>query len=106
MAYPFRGNINGSVYSISNDALPMIINNFLLVNKTGGTITANVYLIGSTQISIMPLNKQLSSGEVYENDRPTVLLATELIRVMSSGSMDYDFMIYNMPIVDDNTTST
>ena len=97
MAWKFSGNISGTVDSVPQ-GLPMLVDNFLLVNKTAGTIGVSVYMIGNSglkQISMMPWNKQLSVGEVYENTREFVMLATEKIRVITSGSCDYDFTILN-----------
>lgn len=96
MAWPFTGNINGTVTSQSQNQ-PMIVENFLIVNKTGGAAVFNVYkiTIGAAQISMSPLNKSLSAGEVYESIRPFVMLATELIKIQSAASIDYDFNISN-----------
>lgn len=93
--FPFRGNINGTVNS-SIFNLPMLIDNFAIVNKTGGAVTVNVYLIGSTTINLSPLSKSIAAGESYENERQTVMLAGETIRVQSGGSVDYDFKISNL----------
>lgn len=96
MSWRFRGNISGVVDS-EPQSLAMAIDNFLLVNKTGGAVGVNVYMVqGIYQICIAPLNKQLASGETYESVRQVVMLATEKIRVSSSGSVDYDFTISNM----------
>lgn len=95
MSYPFRGNINGTVLSQSQN-LPMMIENFSLVNKDAGAAIVNVYLLrGVNQICIMPLNKSISAGSNYESIRPTILLATEQIKVQSSAAIDYDFLISN-----------
>lgn len=100
MAWMFRGNISGSIYSIQQD-LPMNVNSFLLVNKTGSTIGVNVYMFEATtnqKICMMPSNKQINTGESYESVRQVVMLPTEVIEVQSTGSMDYDFYIDNMTI--------
>lgn len=96
MAWPFRGNINGTVDSQAQNA-PMVVENYFIVNKAAGASVFNVYLIkDASSINISPLNKSLSAGEVYHSDRPVVMLATSKIRVQSSDSVDYDFFINNM----------
>lgn len=93
--WPFRGTINGTVLSQSQN-LPMVIENFSLVNKDSGAVTVNVYLLmGAAQVCIMPLNKSISAGANYESERPVVLLATEQIKISTSGSVDYDFNLSN-----------
>ena len=93
--YPFRGSINGTVDSVAQE-LPMLIESFRINNGTVGSVTFNVYMIsdfGATLLS--PLNKSLSSGEKYEETESIVMLATEKIRVSSTGIVAYDFSINN-----------
>ena len=95
MAWPFRGTINGTVDSVAQN-LPMLIESFRINNNTLGSVTFNVYMInayGSTLLS--PLNKSLSSGEKYEETEGIVMLATEKIRVSSTGSIAFDFTVNN-----------
>lgn len=94
--YPFKGNINGTVNSTSQN-LPMLVTNFKLINKESSTIGVNVYLLsGAHQYCRMPLNTQLNAGEMFYADTPFVMLASELIKVQTSGNTDYDFTISNM----------
>jgi hypothetical protein len=88
------GNTTGTFTSTGYD-LPMIIENFFLVNKGAGASVVNVYRIGSATVNLSPLSKSLAAGEVYENIRPTVLLAAETISVQVSGNIDYDFTLSN-----------
>tara|TARA_R110000868_G_scaffold29955_1_gene111386 strand:- start:384 stop:689 length:306 start_codon:yes stop_codon:yes gene_type:complete len=98
MAYSFRGNINGSAVSDAV-SLPTVINSFSVVNKTAATIGLNVYVInGAQQTCIAPNNLQLESGSMAFCERQIVLLATEQIKVQSSGSVDYDFTIDNLKV--------
>ena len=92
----FRGSINGTVDSVAQD-LPMLIESFRINNGTVGSVTFNVYMIsGATSVSLTPLNKSLSSGEKYEETENIVMLASEKIRVQSSGGeIAYDFTINN-----------
>lgn len=98
--FAFTGNTSATVDSQSIQ-LPTLVNNFLLVNKTAGTIGINVYKVkisGSGVVCIAPLNKQLAAGEVYHSDREVVLLPTEQVRLSVSGSVDYDFTLSNLQI--------
>ena len=93
----FRGSINGTVDSVAQD-LPMLIESFRINNGTVGSVTFNVYMIsgGGSSVLLSPLNKSLSSGEKYEETESIVMLATEKIRVQSSGGViAYDFTINN-----------
>lgn len=97
MGWTFRGNINGTVDSVVQ-GLPMVIESFRINNNTVGSVTFNVYMIsnaGATSVLLTPLNKSLSSGEKYEETESIVMLATEKIRVVSTGSVAYDFTINN-----------
>lgn len=93
--FTFRGNINGSVDSVALN-LPTIIESFRINNNTLGAVTFNVYMIsGISSVLLSPLNKSLSSGEKYEETEAIVMLATENIRVSSTGSIAYDFTLNN-----------
>ncbi len=95
--FPFKGNINGTVDTTALE-LPTVINSFSLVNKSGSTVTANVYLISDYGVNcIMPLNKAINSGEMYsQTDRQIIVLASEVVRVQTSGSVDYNFTLDNL----------
>lgn len=93
--YPFRGTINGTVDSVAQ-GLSMSIDSFRINNNTLGAVTFNVYMINGVQSTLLsPLNKSLSSGEKYEETEAIVMLATEKIRLSSTGSVAYDFTISN-----------
>lgn len=96
MAWPFSGNINGTVDSPSLN-LPMAVTSFTLVPK-GGAAVVNVYKItqSSQQICVMPNSYNINAAEMYQGTNPIVLLPTETIRVQTSGSVDYDFYIENL----------
>ena len=102
---PFKGNISGTEDS-DTFTLPRLINNYTIVNKTGGAVTVNVYLIGLEDINISPLNKSINANESYENTVPRVALPTESIRVQSSGSVDYFFQLSNIELPNGSTSST
>ena len=94
--WPFRGTINGTVESKQQN-LPMLVENFSLVNMTGGTIGVNVYMVfNGQQVAVAPNNCQLAAGEMYEGTRPLVIRITEQIRLVTTGQTGYDFTISNL----------
>ena len=101
MAYPFRGNTSTVAYSWAY-GLPMVLENFRVVNKTAGAVTMNVYLInGANEINISPLNKSISANDMYnETDTNIVVLATDRVKVQVGGSCDYNFTFNNLKQVE------
>lgn len=98
MPYVFKGNIYGTIDSQSQ-SLPQKLDYFTLVNKTASTIGVNVYLISGIQsISMIPLNQQLATGEMFYADSGHIVLATEQIRLQTSGSTDYIFTLSDLEI--------
>lgn len=71
------------------------INNFSIVNNESSSVTINVYKVANNGIMyrISPANLLLAQNEMYEGTRTTVILATQAIKVQTSGSIDYDFNI-------------
>lgn len=95
-SFAWRGNVNGIATS-PVQSLPNMVGNFTLVNKTAGTIGVNVYLISSTySVCIAPNTTSLATGEMALFEGQIVLLATEQIKVQSSGSLDYNFTLTGM----------
>ena len=93
--WKFSGNITGEILSQQQN-LPMVIKNFLLKNKTGGTIGASVYLFnGATNISISPTSNQLTADQLYTLEQDILLEANEQVRLATTGSVDYIFNIEN-----------
>lgn len=91
----FTGNIDGSVDSVPFSS-PMVLQNFTLVNKTGGAVTCNVYMIsGARTVSIAPLNKSINTGEIYTDEIPRLIDNGEVVRLATTGSVDYLFNIEN-----------
>lgn len=93
--WKFTGNISGTVDSLSQN-LPMVIQNFTLVNMTGGAVVCNVYLIqGSRNVQIMPNNKSIDANGIYTDDIPRTLEIGETIRLATSGNVSYLFNLEN-----------
>lgn len=94
MAWAFSGIINGEVKSQSQD-LPMVVTGFTLVPQTTGVVNVYKVTVASQEICIMPLNKTINVGDMYEGTNKVVLLATEQIKIKSSVMFHYDFVIEN-----------
>lgn len=93
--FPFRGNTS-SIAETTQLNLPTVIKNFAIVNKTGGAVAVNVYLVdGVSSVNISPFSKSIGAGEMYESERQVIVLASEIVRLQVSGSVDYDFNIVN-----------
>lgn len=96
MPKSFKGS-NATLAISSADNLPLMIDSWSIVNKSGGANPFNVYLIsGIYNICISPLNNSLSAGAIYESVRPVLMLALEQIKVQAVGSVDYVFTISNV----------
>ena len=93
----YTGNTSGTFISPQKN-LPFVLENFSIVNKTGGSVSINVYKLinNSSLYCIAPFSNSINANESYENYRQTVLLAYEQIKLESSGDVDYDFTLTNM----------
>jgi len=93
--YKFQGNINGTVDSQAQ-SLPMVIQNFRLVNISGGSVNVNVYMITAAgNYSIAPFPQTLTTGQMYNDDTELLLNGAEQVRLVTTGSVDYLFNISN-----------
>jgi len=89
----FEGNTSSSAISTAY-TIPVEIKSFSLVNKTGGAITANVSILyGSTNISIIPLNKSISANDYFSDTRRILIPTGYQIYVLVSGNCDYYFTL-------------
>lgn len=89
------GQIAGSVDSVAQ-SLPMVIQNFTLVNMTGGAVTCNVYLIKDSRVvPIAPYGGSISANSIYTDEIPRTLDQGEIIRLATSGNIGYLFNIEN-----------
>ena len=96
MLIPWKGNTTNEAFSNPKN-LPLKIEGFSIVNKSGGATSVNVYLFGdSYSYCIAPNPVQLSTGEMYESQNPIVLLATERVKIKANGSVDYNFTFSNL----------
>lgn len=91
----FSGNTTTSDTSaVYNN--PVAIKSFNITNKTGGAVTVNAAILyGSTAVWITPLNKSLSAGEMYEDDKEILILPGRQIYILVSGGCDFHFTLAN-----------
>ena len=98
--YNWRGNTSAAA-TTPIQVLPFVINNFSVVNKSGTSITVNISVITSNgTLNIAPYNLTLNIGEMYEEERPILVLSNEQIRITTTGSIDYYFNLNNTPPVE------
>lgn len=94
--FQFTGHTAGLAFSPVK-SLPTKIDAFSIVNMTAGAVTVNIYkTVGSSIYCIAPLNGSISANQMYESERPVVILATEQIRIEASGAINFDFALSNI----------
>lgn len=88
------GNTSGSISQVVAN-IPSEIISFILTNKTGGAITATVYIVetGVSQVAIMPYQISIPVNSSYISDVKFLVLANRSIHIVVSGSCDYFFTI-------------
>ena len=88
------GNTSGSIRQVVAN-IPSEIISYSLVNRTGGAITATVYIIedGVSQVAITPYQVSLAAAAAYTSDIKVLVLANRSIHLVVSGSCDYYFSI-------------
>jgi hypothetical protein len=83
-----KGNITSS-YQTQVSPIAYAVNNFLITNKTGGTVTLNVQISDGNQIiNIAPKDLQLALGTSY-GDFGYAIQPEEYLIITVSGSCDY-----------------
>lgn len=93
--WKFTGQISGTVDSQAQ-TLPNVIQNFTLVNMTGGAVVCNVYLIqGSRTVAIAPYGGSISANGIYTDELPRTLEIGEVVRLATNGNISYLFNIEN-----------
>ncbi len=92
----FRGNTSSDATS-EQFPLPKVVNNFTLVNKTGGGISVNVYLLNDGDaVSISAFPTAINAGAIYTDIIPRLLRTEEQIKLVTTGDTDYSFEINNI----------
>lgn len=96
MVSVISGNVNG-IYEYVVKAQPIQITSRLLMNMSGSDITANVSIsFENTIVGIIPKDYQILSGEGSESDTPIIAVPRSIIRIQSSGKMDFYFSVENI----------
>lgn len=93
-----RGNTTGSIAIIAGPDTPGKIISYILTNNTGGTITISVKVMSqgtNDGASIGPT--QLTANEIHESKIPIIIDATDVIVIVTSGSLDYYFSFEGIP---------
>lgn len=84
-----QGNTSGSITTVGYN-IPAVISSFLLINKSGGSITVNVFInTNGTAVNIIPFNLSIASGGSYTWSENIKLNAGAVIAIITSGSLDY-----------------
>ena len=90
----FAGNTSGSIVQAAKN-IPSGILTYSIVNKSGGNVNVNVYIIDNNgvDISITPLNLLLNSGDSLYSSNGIKVLSGYSIFITTTGSIDYYFSI-------------
>jgi hypothetical protein len=90
------GNTSGSIQSVAYKN-PCKIVSFTLVNKSGGSISVNVFIDTGQAVHVIPMNSlvQISGAYIYSGE-PIYLLANHSIAVLTTGAVDYYFTLESM----------
>lgn len=89
----FRGNTSGTANSQIWD-LPMVLNSYTLVNRTGGSINFSIYMINDSDV-ISVGQGSINSGAYHTDEIPRLVRVNENVRLVTTGSTDYDFEFDN-----------
>jgi len=85
------GNTSDSIYSIPYNE-GYVLESFTLVNKTAGTVTANLAIRdNNTDYQIIPVNTPIYGNQMYSSDLRRNLNAGNNIHLVVNGSTDYHF---------------
>lgn len=85
------GNTSTSVYLIGyNEGLTL--ESFTLVNKTAGTVTANLAIRELEQdYQIIPVNTPIYGNQMYSSDLKRQMNAGDKVHLVVDGDIDYHF---------------
>ena len=89
-----QGNTSGSIATVAYNIPCKIISGYL-VNKTGGNVIVNLYVVvgGGNNRSIIPLNTTLISGSMWILNEEVILAKNYYLIITTNGSLDYYFSI-------------
>lgn len=85
------GNVNGN-FEYVVQVSPIRITSRLLMNMSGGDIVVNVSItLEDTEAGIIPKDYSIATGEGMESDTPITVAPRSIIRITSTGSLDFYF---------------
>lgn len=85
------GNTGTSIYTIPYNE-GYVLSSFTLVNKTAGTVTANLAIReNETDYQIIPVNTPIYGNKMYSSDLIRNLNAGNNLHLVVDGSTDYQF---------------
>ena len=85
------GNTSSSIYSIPYKE-GYTLEGFTLVNKTGGTVTANLAIReNETDYQIIPVDTPIYGNMMYSSDLKRQMNAGSNLHLVVDGSTDYQF---------------
>lgn len=85
------GNTASSVYLI-NATEGVTLESFTLVNKTAGTVTANLAIReGETDYQIIPVDTPIYGNQMYFSDLQRQMNPYNKVHLIVNGSVDYQF---------------
>jgi len=84
------GNTSSTAYAAAFTEGAELVS-FILVNKSGSSVTVNLYVrtSGSTDISIIPKDLAIAAGQAYISDTVILLNRNAALRLETTGSTDY-----------------
>lgn len=85
------GNTGVSIYTIPYNE-GCTLESFTLVNKTAGTVTANLAIRdNNTDYQIIPVNTPIYGNQMYSSELKRNLNANNQIHLTVNGLVDYQF---------------
>jgi hypothetical protein len=89
-----KGNATGSIALVAYN-IPSTIQSFIIVNKSGGSVTVTVYIADTIipDVAVSAIGFTLSAGQAYTRDSPIMVKPNNYIYITTSGSIDYYFSI-------------
>ena len=88
----FKGSTSGSVLQVAYK-IPAELVSFSLVNTSGGSITANVYIRDDEGTDISICSQTIASGGDFVSDVKRIVSKGTSIYLIVSGSCDYYFSL-------------
>lgn len=90
----WSGNSTGSVTQVAYKIAAGLMS-YSLVNKSGGGVVINLYVVDAlgNSVLILPYNLTLSAGDSVFSSIPLTVAANSSIYMTVTGSVDYYFTV-------------